>query len=82
MYRCIKCQKKYEASIKSVASTKIALDYAKKRFETGSANTYDFEQAKNNYISAKVDLTNAKYDYIFKVEVMQFYAVQSFTITN
>lgn len=78
----LNAKKSYESAIKSVTSTKIALDYAKKRFEAGSANTYDFEQAKNNYISAQVDLTNAKYDYIFKVKVMQFYAGQSFTTTN
>ncbi len=67
-----------KASKKSVKATKIALDYAEKRFKLGSANSYDFEQAKNNYISSQVDLINAKYDYVFKVKVMEFYAGKPF----
>ncbi len=74
----LNAEKTYTAAQKSVKSTKIALEYAEKRFKTGSANNYDFEQAKNNYISAQVDLINAKYDYVFKVKVMEFYAGKPF----
>ncbi|MFV0237020.1 MAG: TolC family protein [Flavobacteriales bacterium] len=74
----LNAEETYAAAQKSVKATKIALEYAEKRFKMGSANNYDFEQAKNNYISAQVDLINAKYDYIFKVKVMEFYAGKPF----
>lgn len=74
----LNAEKTYEAARKSVKATQIALEYAEKRFKIGTANSYDFEQAKNNYISSQVDLINAKYDYIFKVKVMEFYAGKSF----
>ncbi len=74
----LNAEETYMAAQKSVKATKIALEYAEKRFKIGSANSYDFEQAKNNYISAQVDLINAKYDYVFKVKVMEFYAGKPF----
>ncbi|MFV0531294.1 MAG: TolC family protein [Flavobacteriales bacterium] len=74
----LNAEETYAAAKKSVKSTKIALEYAEKRFKIGTANNYDFEQAKNNYIAAQVDLINAKYDYVFKIKVMEFYAGKPF----
>ncbi len=63
----------YLAAQKSTTSSQKALDYAQARFQVGALNQVDFEQAKNNLISAKSQMIQAKYDYIFRIKVLEFY---------
>lgn len=63
----------YKAAETSVKASQEAFDYAQQRFEVGSINQLDFESAKNNLASAKSQFSQAKYDYIFKIKVLEFY---------
>jgi len=36
-------------------------------------NAVDFSVAKNNYSKARSDLAQAKYEYIFKAKILDFY---------
>lgn len=63
----------YLAAQKSTAASQKALDYAQERFKVGALNQVDFEQAKNNFISAKSQMIQSKYDYIFRIKVLEFY---------
>lgn len=70
----IAAQKKYYAIEKSVVALQEAYDYSKKRFEAGVSNSLEFLTSTNNLTRGKVDLLQSKYDYIFKVKVLDFYA--------
>lgn len=63
----------FEAATKSVEANQKAFDYARQRFEVGALNQVDFESAKNNLASAQSQYAQAKYDYIFKIKVLEFY---------
>ncbi len=63
----------YKAAETSVNASQEAFAYAKQRFEVGAINQLDFESAKNNLASAKSQFSQAKYDYIFKIKVLEFY---------
>lgn len=63
----------YLAAQKSVASSNESFNYAKQRFEVGALNQFDFENAQNNLAVAKSEMIRAKYDYIFKIKVLEFY---------
>ena len=65
--------KKYNSSVKNVASLQEAFDYSSIKFNVGTLNSVDYDTAKNNLIKAKSDLLQAKYDYIFKTKVLDFY---------
>jgi outer membrane protein len=43
------------------------------KFDVGLVNSVDFSIAKNNLTKAKSDLIQAKYEYIFKIKVLDFY---------
>ena len=63
----------YEASKKTLKARKEAYFIAEKQFEAGVLNSYDFIQIKQRYDIAASDNVRAKYDYIFKLKVLEFY---------
>ena len=47
--------------------------YAQERHNVGLMNTFDFSQAKYQYENAQNDFVKAKYQYIFKLKVLEYY---------
>ena len=43
------------------------------RTRPGVMNTFDFSQIKQRYETAASDVVRAKFDYIFKIKVLEFY---------
>jgi outer membrane protein len=71
---------KYSATLKSVEATKESFKYTEQKFNVGLLNSLDFNDAKNKLIKAQSDLLQAKYDYIFKVKVLDFYQGKPLTL--
>ncbi|WP_162231197.1 TolC family protein [Sunxiuqinia dokdonensis] len=65
--------KKYMASNKAVESMQEAFRYTEEKFNVGMVNTVEYNQSKNNLARAKSDLAQAKYDYIFRTKILDFY---------
>ena len=63
----------YEASNKTVKSLEIAFEDASDRFLLGSLNSFDFIQSKQLYEAAVSENIRAKFDYIFRLKVLEFY---------
>jgi outer membrane protein len=63
----------FQASEKTLIARKQAFEIANNRFEAGVMNSFDFIQAKQRYEIASSDIVRAKYDYIFKLKVLEFY---------
>jgi len=70
----------YEASLIRVASLEEAFRMAQQRFDVGALNSVDFQVAQNNLFGAQADLLNAKYEYIFRVKVLDFYLGNPITL--
>ncbi len=63
----------YEAAQEVVKSQELAFDYAQQRYDVGLTNGFDFTQAKQRLDNAIIELNRAKYDYIFKLKVLELY---------
>jgi outer membrane protein len=63
----------YKASVTRVASLEETFRIAQQRFNLGAINSVDFQIAQNNLFNAQAELLNAKYTYIFRVKVLDFY---------
>ena len=63
----------YKASVIRVSSLEESFRIAQQRFDLGAINSVDFQVAQNNLFNAQADLLNAKYTYIFRVKVLDFY---------
>lgn len=65
--------KTYEASQKTLAARQTAYQYAKDRFEVGYMNSFDFSQSQSRMDSAEIDVITAKYNYIFRIKILELY---------
>lgn len=65
--------KKYVASKKAVDAMKESFKYAEQKFNVGAINPNDYNDSKNRLTKAESDLLQAKYDYVFKIKVLDFY---------
>jgi outer membrane protein len=65
--------KKYHATQKSVQSFTEAYNYTRARYDAGAATSLDYNTAKNNLAKAESDLLQAKYTYVFKLKVLDYY---------
>ncbi len=61
------------ASERTVEASTAAFQNSEKQFQLGTINTFEYATAKNNLDQAEVDLIIAKYDYLFKLKVLDFY---------
>jgi outer membrane protein len=66
-------QKKFVAAKKQLEAFEKAFKNADIRFNNGILNSTDFNVAKNNFIKAQSDIIQAKYDYTFKLKILDFY---------
>jgi outer membrane protein len=64
---------KYNASILQVSVNERALDLANKRNTAGLLNVLDLITTTNNLLSARIQMVRNRYDYIFKMKVLEFY---------
>ena len=65
--------KKFKASEKALIATQESFKYSKEKFEVGLVNTVDFNIAKTQLVKTQSDLLQAKYDFIFKTNILNFY---------
>jgi len=69
--------KTYSSSLKQVQAREEAFRMTKQRFEIGAANFVEYQVAENDLFQAKSDLARAKYDFIFKKRLLDFYQGKS-----
>ena len=65
--------KTYQASLKQVASLEETYRAVENQYNNGAANFTDYQVATNNLFQARTDLSRAKYDYIFRKKILEFY---------
>lgn len=63
----------YEAAKLSLESQEIAFQNSQERYDIGAMNAFDLEQSRLRLVNAESSLINAKYDFIFKTKVLDFY---------
>jgi outer membrane protein len=65
--------KKYSASVKAVASMEESFRYTEQKFDVGMVTPVDYNAAKTQLLNAQSDMSQAKYEFIFKTKVLDFY---------
>ncbi len=63
----------YEAALKTLEARKFAQEFSKERYTVGLLNSFDFSQTLLAYENAQSEVLRTKYDYIFKIKLLEFY---------
>ncbi len=66
-------QRTFIAQTKRVNALKESLRIMRQRFENGAANSFELSQSEAQFNAATFDLTRSRYDYYFKIKVLEFY---------
>jgi outer membrane protein len=71
--------KSYAASLKQVRALEESFRIIKSQYNLGSINYTEYQISNNNLVRASNDLLSSKYDYIFKLKVLDFYQGKKLT---
>lgn len=63
----------YESAITALEARQEAYNYAKEKYAVGMMNSFDFNQAQTLLTNAQSEVLRTKYDYIFKIKILEFY---------
>jgi len=72
--------KAFTAAQKSLEAQELAFNNSQERYNLGSMNSFELEQARIRLIDAQSSLINAKYDFVFKTKVLDFYLGKTITL--
>jgi outer membrane protein len=64
---------KYNAATKSADALQKSFTYTEKKYNAGLLNSLDYTTSRNNLTKAQSDLIQAKYDFVLKLKVLDFY---------
>ena len=70
----------YISAVEAEKSAELALDFAEKSYEAGRTTIYDVNIARNNYANAQGSVAQAKFNYIFQLKLLDFYAGLPFSL--
>ena len=65
--------KRFSALGKQVSALEESFRAAESRFNVGSLNALDYSISKTNLDRARINLIQAKYDYIFRIKILDYY---------
>jgi len=63
----------HESSVVALEARQGAYNYAKERYDVGLMNSFDFNQSQTLLTNAQSEVIRTKYDYIFKIKILEFY---------
>ena len=64
---------KFNANKASVEASEQSFYYAQQKYNVGAISTFDYNNAKTRLQNAQGNLVQAKYDYVFKLKVLDYY---------
>jgi len=63
----------YEAAKVTMQAREGSFNYAKERYEVGLINVFDFNQAQTLFVNSQSEVLRTKYDFIFRIKILEFY---------
>jgi len=71
---------KYRAAQNSVSALEKSFEYVTKKFNLGAATTLEYSTSGTNLANAQNELIKSKYEYIFKLKVLDYYLGNPITL--
>lgn len=65
--------KRYQATEKNLTALEESFRYTEQRFNVGMVNSVEYNDGKNRLAAAQSELLQSKYEYIFRMKILDFY---------
>ncbi|MDR2954949.1 MAG: TolC family protein [Prevotella sp.] len=66
-------QAKYGATQKSLEAAEESFKYARERYDVGKSTVFEYNEAQTKLSSSRSEQVQAKYDFIFRAKILDFY---------
>ena len=71
---------KYGAAEKALAAARVAFAYEERKAEAGRSTLFDFNDAKTRMQKAEADLAQARYEFVFRQKILDYYRGEPLTL--
>ena len=71
---------RYIANTEALESMEEAFRYTEQKYQVGLVDILEYKTAKNDLNKTKSDLSQAKYEYIFRTKILEFYKGEQITL--
>lgn len=72
-YSAVGAQAKYTSSKSAVEANEESFKLMREKYENGKATSIEFNEMKMNLMKASSERIQAKYDYLFRIKILDFY---------
>lgn len=79
-YNAVSAQAKYTSTQKALEAAETAFGYMKEKYAVGKATVFEYDESQTKLISSQSNLLQAKYDYIFRAKILDFYNGKEITL--
>lgn len=73
-------KKRLAVSRKSLRAIRLSVENTRRRYELGVVNSFELTSVQNTLRSAESSVLQAKYDYLFKLKILDYYRGRTITI--
>jgi len=70
----------YQANLEALESYQEAFEYAEERYEVGMVDAVEYRIAKNDLSRARSNVSRSKYNFIFRLKILEFYMGKTMTL--
>jgi outer membrane protein len=72
-FDAVAAKKTMEAAKATLEARENAMDYAQQRLNAGVINSFEYSNIQNSFRNAQSEVIQAKYDYLFRLKILEFY---------
>lgn len=72
-YNAAAAESKYTSSSAAASASEASFKLMSEKYENGKANAVEYNEAKQNLMKAQSDELQAKYEYLFRTKILDFY---------
>lgn len=72
-YNAAAAESKYTSSHTATVASEESFKLMSEKYENGKANAVEYNEAKQNLMKSQSDELQAKYDYLFRTKILDFY---------
>jgi outer membrane protein len=72
-YKAVAAKDKLNSAQKAMEASDIAFQFAKEKYQAGKSTSFEFNESNNRRLKSLSDQVQAKYDFIFRCKILDFY---------